>query len=205
MFTSTLSHLTRFINPTPTESSHQSRRTASISSALSSSVLDVHVLPTNSHLIARICSLVQTRVLPEAEALGVKTGIDNRVILETQTRVAKLLLDITLLRVWDQNSKIWRMMFSEALTLQTPRMSSDSWTGQYKTLLAGIELGLFWKRHYRSWFVYYIRLCLPILMQYSRLKKDGKHHCRSCCPCSSTFPMTSRRVSFLLFFQYLTT
>ena len=42
--------------------------------------------------------MVQTRVIPEAEALGVKTGIDNRVILDTRTRVARLLLDITLLK-----------------------------------------------------------------------------------------------------------
>jgi hypothetical protein len=97
----TFCHLSRmFLRPSlegpPTESSHQSHRTASISSALSSSTLGV--LPTNSHLIPHIFSMVQTRVIPEAEALGVKTGIDNRVILDTRTCVARLLLDITLLR-----------------------------------------------------------------------------------------------------------
>ena len=96
----TFCHLSRmFLQPSlgpPAESSHQSRRTTSISSALSSSTLDV--LPTNLHLISRIFSVVQTRVIPEAEALGVKTGIENRVILDTRTRVARLLLDITLLR-----------------------------------------------------------------------------------------------------------
>lgn len=79
-----------------TELSHRGYRTTSISSALSSNTIDD--LPADSRLMIQIFFIVKTRVIPEAENLGTKTGTDSKVILDTRTRIARLLLHFTLLR-----------------------------------------------------------------------------------------------------------
>ena len=70
-----------------------SRRASSSSTSSSLSIFDIP--PNARHCISRIVSILQTRVIPESEAIDV---IDDKLILETRVHITQVLLDLTCLK-----------------------------------------------------------------------------------------------------------